>query len=349
MRKNVKKEQRDYNIFNIYNKKEIKMRIEINEKIKGIINDMPWNKTVKVAALKIYAALYLQSSRKNKFGYFGVPSEYLASINKRYSRIMKHFESAGLIKAYTRPVIDDADIFNVKHKKYYDVNRGVCMKYKFLVPTEGEQIDVDMLSNRTFRWYELIQRSLLDFGFENIKIKRDNFGRRVHHCAIMNYKEDFKGYWTIDAKCSQPHLLYLDMKKKGIEDPLYNDIFENDKDFYLEIQWRLGIKERQDAKELFMFWINGNGYVPDFKIHMIFPVASAYIKGHKIGDYKNMASHLQRIESKIWIDGIMNDIPIEWAIPIHDSIVVKEEDLDTAFNWIKAKYTNMKIKKERLK
>jgi len=73
------------------------------------------------------------------------------------------------------------------------------MKYKFLISTEGETIDVDMATNRYFRWYQIIQDSLLEFGFEDIKIKRDTFGRRVHHSAIQNYKEDFKDYFSINS------------------------------------------------------------------------------------------------------------------------------------------------------
>ena len=325
------------------------MIVEINDKIKSIINEMPFNKTVKNNAIKIYAALYLMSKRKNKFGYFPVPSDYLVSINKRYSRIIKHFEEVGMIKPYTRPVQDEKDVFNTIHKKYYDVNKGICMKYKFLISTDGEGVDVDMVTNKYFRWYEIIQDSLLEFGFEDIKIKRDTFGRRVHHSAIQNYKDDFKGYWTIDAASSQPRLLWLDMKEKGIIDPLYNEIFEKDQDFYLEIQHKLNIKNRQDAKDLFMFWINSSGYVPDFNIHILFPVASKYIKEYKNGDYKNMASHLQRIESKIWIDDILNNIPTNFAIPIHDSVIVKNEDVEVVFNYIKSKYPKLSIKKEMIK
>lgn len=325
------------------------MIVEVNDKIRNIINDIPYNKTVKNNALKIYAALYLLSKRKNKFGYFPVSSEYLESINKRYSRIIRYFIEVGLIKIYTRPIQDEKDIFKTIHKKHYDVNRGICMKYKFLISTDGEQIDVDLITNKYFRWYKIIQDSLLDFGFEDIKIKRDTFGRRVHHSAIRNYKENFKGYWTIDAQSSQPRLLYLDMKEKGIQDDLYNDIFENDKDFYLEIQHRLNIKTREEAKDLFMFWVNSRGYVPNFNIHTLFPVVSKYIKDYKKGDYKNMPSHLQRIESKIWIDDILNNIPTNWAIPIHDSVIVKDEDVDNVFNWIKSKYPQLKIKKELIK
>jgi hypothetical protein len=325
------------------------MIVEINDKIKKVINEMPFNKTVKNNAIKIYASLYIMSKRKNKFGYFPVPSDYLMSINKRYNRILKHFQDVGMIQPYTRAFQDDNDIFNTIHKKYYDVNKGICMKYKFLMPIEGTNINVDLITNKRFRWYELIQDSLLEFGYEDIKIKRDTFGRRVHHSAIMNYKQDFKGYWSIDAESSQPRLLYMDMKKKGIIDNEYNNIFENDKDFYLELQYKLNIPTRDEAKELFMFWINSSGYVPNFNIHILFPTVSKYIKNYKKGNYKNMASHLQRIESKLWIDGIMNNVPVEWALPIHDSLIVKEEDVEVVYKWIKTHYPELKLDKKLLK
>lgn len=325
------------------------MIVEINDEIKKIINDMPYNKTVKNKALKIYAALYLMSKRKNSRGYFPVPSEYLKAINLRYSKIMRHFEKVGMIEAYTRPIQDSKDIFKTIHKKYYDVGKGICIKYRFIISTEGHSIDVDMITNKHFRWYDIIQKSLLEFGFDDIKIRRDTFGRRVHHTAIQNYKEDFKGFWIIDAQSSQPRLLWLDMKAKGIIDPEYNDIFINDKDFYLEIQHKLNIKDRDEAKELFMFWINSRGYVPDFNIHKLYPIVSNYIKQYKSGDYKSMSSHLQRIESKIWIDDILNNVKVNWALPIHDSLIVKDEDVEHVWHWIRSKYPELKITKKLLK
>jgi hypothetical protein len=325
------------------------MIVEINDNIKKIINEMPYNKTVKNNALKIYSALFLLSNRANRQGYFSVPSEYLVSINKRYNKIINHFIKEGMIKPYMRKYQDNNDIFNTIEKKYYDKTKGICMKYKFLIGTEGDSIDVDMVSNKYFRWYDIIQSSLLEFGFDDIKISRDTFGRRVHHSGIMNYKEDFRGYWTIDSISSQPRLLYLDMKEKGIVDDNYNNIFENNKDFYLEVQHKLNIKDRKDAKELFMFWINSSGYVTDFNIHNLFPIVSKYIKSYKSGNYKNMSSHLQRIESKIWIDDILNNIPCEWALPVHDSVIIKEKDVNKVYEYCKLKYPELRFKKELIK
>jgi len=319
------------------------MTVEINDKIKQIINGMPYNKTVKKNAIKIYGALYTLSQRKNKHGYFSVSSEYLKSINVRYFKIIDWFEQEGLIKAYTRPYMDENDIFSIVEKKYYDKSKGICMKYKFLLPTEGHALSVDIATNKHLRWYSIIENSLIESGYE-VRIKRDTFGRRVHHPAIINYKEDFKGYWTIDATASQPHLLYLDMKKRGIFDSAYIDIFESGKDFYLELQYMLRLDSKQDAKDLFNHWVNGKGYVPNFNIHKIFPTASAYIKSYKRGDYKTMASHLQRIESKIWIDDILGGLPVEWALPVHDSLILKKEDVESAASYIRSKYPDMKIK-----
>lgn len=322
------------------------MIVEINDNIRNIINNIPYNKTVKNNALKIYAALYLMSKRKNKFGYFPVSSEYLKRINLRYYKIIDYFEEVGLIQSFKRPVQDNNDIFKTKYVRYYDVNKGICMKYKFLVSTSGDNIDVDMITNQKFRWYELIQNSLLEAGYEDIKISRDTFGRRVHHSGIRDYKKDFKGYYTIDSISSQPRLLYLDMKEKGLYDENYFNIFENNKDFYLETQYALKLKERQEAKDLFMYWVNSNGYVPDYNIHNLYPVVSKYIKDRKKGSYKDMASYLQRIESKIWIDDIMNTIPVEWALPIHDCVIVKEKDADDVLEFCKMKYPELRFKKE---
>lgn len=322
------------------------MIVEISNEIKKIINEMPYNKTVKNNAVKIYAALYLMSKRQNKWGYFSVPSEYLKSINVRYFKIIKHFEEKNMIQSYKRPVQDDNDIFNTKYVKYYNVNKGICMKYKFLVPTSGDIVDIDMVTNKEFRWYDLIQNSLLEAGYEDIKISRDTFGRRVHHSGIRDYKKDFKGFYTIDSISSQPRLLYLDMKEKGLYDEKFFDIFENDKDFYLETQYELNLQERQEAKDLFMYWVNSSGYVPNYNIHNLYPVVSKYIKDRKKGSYKDMASYLQRLESKIWIDDILNNLPVEWALPIHDSVIVKKEDADDVLDFCKMKYPELRFKKE---
>lgn len=325
------------------------MNIKVPKEVKKVINDMPYNKTVKTNAIKIYAALYLKSHLKNSNGYFPVPSEYLQSINKRYYNIMEYFIKSGIIDFYKKAYQDDDDIFNTIYRKSYNKEKGICAKYKFLVNIEtGDDVEVDMVTNRYNRWYEIIENSLVETGFD-VKITRDSFGRRVHHSAIREYKNDFKGYYTIDSVCSQPRLLFLHLQQKGIVDETYNNIFDNDLDFYGEVAHKLNLESRQDAKDLFMFWLNGNGYVPNYGIHIMFPVVSSFLKSIKKGNYKNSGSLLQRMESKIWIDDILNDIPCDFALPIHDSVIVKEKDVDNVLKYCQGKYPQLKFKKEKIK
>jgi hypothetical protein len=325
------------------------MKITIPQQFKKAINDMPYNKTVKLNALKIYGALYLKSHLKNSQGYFPVSSSYLQSINLRYYKIMDYFIEQGLIDFYKKAYVDDKDIFNTIWRKSYNKEKGICAKYKFLVNVEvGDEITIDMATNRQNRWYELIENSLIEVGLD-VNISRDSYGRRVHHSGIRNYKQDFKGYYTIDSVCSQPRLLYHHIKEKGVVDDEYNTIFDNDLDFYSEIAYKLKLEGREEAKELFMFWVNGNGYVPNFNIHILFPNVSKFLKKVKTDNYKNAGSLLQRIESKIWIDGILNDIPCDFALPIHDSVVVKEKDVDNVLLYCKSNYPLLKFKKQLIK
>jgi hypothetical protein len=325
------------------------MNIKVSKEVKKAINDMPYNKTVKTNAIKIYAALYLKSHLRNSNGFFPVPSEYLQSINKRYYIIMEYFIKSGIIDFYKKAYQDDDDIFNTIYRKSYNKEKGICAKYKFLVNIEvGDDVEVDMVTNRYNRWYEIIENSLVETGFD-VKITRDSFGRRVHHSAIREYKSDFKGYYTIDSVCSQPRLLFIHLQQKGIVDETYNNIFENDLDFYGEVAHKLNLESRQDAKDLFMFWLNGNGYVPNYKIHSLFPVVSSFLKNIKKGNYKNSGSLLQRMESKIWIDDILNEIPCDFALPIHDSVIVKEKDVDNILMYCQGKYPQLKFKKEKIK
>lgn len=330
------------------------MTITLPTEFKQAINEMPYNLSVKRNALKIYAALYTKYHLRNSFGFFPVSSAYLQSINKRYYKILSYFIDRKLIDFYKKAYVDENDLFNTTYRKAYNKELGITAKYKFLVNVEaGDEVNVDMVTNRTYRWYEIIENSLVATGFP-IKIKRDSYGRRVHHPAIINYKSDFKGYYTIDAICSQPRLLYNYLKEKNIIDREYNRIFENDLDFYTEVAHKLnfeGTKEnkRTEAKELFMHWVNGHGYVPNFEIHNLFKNVSLYLKGIKKGNYKNGGSLLQRIESKIWIDEILNNIPCDFALPIHDCLIVKEQDADMILNYCRHQFPHVRFKKDLIK
>jgi hypothetical protein len=320
------------------------MKIKINKKVIEAIDTLPFNKTVKNNAYKIYATLYVRSFRANKLGWFECPSTLLKSINLRYYKIMKHFETQGIIEIYSTIDPNSPDIFNPIKKKRKSTSLGICYSYRFLINVkEGETMFVEMTNERKYKWYDITKNTLEKLGYDT-KIKRDDFGRRVHHQAIYDYKEKLKGYYLIDAVASQPTLLYLELKRLEIIDTNYFDIFEKGLDFYEELKNIFNYKDREAAKKDFTFLLFSDNVVPTGFIKQ-FPQLLNYVKKVKSNNYKNLASHLQRIESKIWIDDILNNLPVDFALPVHDCLIVKPEDVDIVFDYIKNKYPELKIKK----
>lgn len=61
------------------------------------------------------------------------------------------------------------------------------------------------------------------------------------------------------------------MKVQNVFDIKYEAAFKED--IYSYLVQELKLQDREQAKDLFMFFLNSNGFVPDYKIHIIFPVA----------------------------------------------------------------------------
>ncbi len=325
------------------------MKIKITQQIKNIINSLG-NKTAVNSGLKIYAALYLRNNRKNEKGYFDCPSTYLRSINARYFKIINRFIDEGIIDYMKNLKIDPNDIFRTITTKQYSSHLGYCMKYKFLVDISfGEEIEIDFTSNRKKRWYEITANSLIELGYE-AKITRDSFGRRVHYPILNTYKEELKGkgLCVIDAITSQPRLLWLIMKRQGIIDTKYHYIFTHEIDFYKYLVQQLHLTNRGDAKDAFTNWANGKVGPAHFKIQKLFPIANSFVEGLKKIYYKDSASYLQREEAKIWIDDLLQFIPVKFAIPVHDSLIIKNEDYNEVIEYCKAKYPELRFSKKYL-
>ena len=325
------------------------MKIKINPRIKLILDSLG-NATRVKNGYKIYATLYARSHRKNKDGYFDVPSTFLKSINSRYKKIIDRLLDEGIITYKQTSKIDPKDIFQSIPSKTYSSHMGYCMKYKFLVNvSNGYAIYVNMKSGRKKRWYEITAKTLIELGYEP-KIIRDSFGRRVHYPLIGDYKDELKGkgLCAIDAVTSHPRLLWLAMNERGILDPGYNQIFINELDLYVHLASALKLKDREAGRDLFSHWINGDGFIPDFRINKLFPIATSFIRGLKRLYYKDSASFLQRREAKIWIDDLLENIPVEFALPIHDSIIIRGQDYDEVLAYCKAKYPELRFKRKDL-
>ena len=85
------------------------------------------------------------SNRQNKHGYFPVPSTYLEKINKRYRRTLNALQAASIIKPFTRIEQHPNLLFESIEKRYYNVSRGICIKYKFLIDTtKGIEEEIEL-------------------------------------------------------------------------------------------------------------------------------------------------------------------------------------------------------------
>ena len=316
-------------------------------------------KDAKLRILKIYNALvYKKGKNKN---YFDCPSSYLIKSSPRYNKVIKLFIDNGIIEYYSNKEVDviGNDLFQpitTRRKKYYNTENGHCVKYKFIIDiTKGYEYNLDMDYKSLYdneNWYHKTKYSLLQLGFpiEQIKISRDNFSRRLH-TNVTGFIEGYDSYrnllsggeyYAIDSKTSQPRLLWLKMKDMGLQDDNLNKIFDNDLDFYDFIIDRIpalqnGTREdrRLEAKELFASWVNGTGYLEEDRVEIrnIFPVANMLIKNYKTLSYKNICKYLQYTESSIFIDDLLNNVPVDFCLTIHDSLIVKKEDSQKVLEW----------------
>jgi hypothetical protein len=346
-------------------------------------------KDAKKRIKKVYNAFLYKKGNNN--GYFSVPSAYLKKVSGQYNKVIELLLDHKIIDFQSFNT-DDSDLFNPRKKPYYNTEKGLSKRYKFLIDIEDgyeSNLDIDFTSlYDDKKWYMKTRYSLLQLGFqpEDLNISRDNFSRRLHTNITGNmgdgisYKDFLSGgdYYTIDAKTFHPRLLWLLLKEREQDDKNLTYIFENNIDFYdyilekvpsiLRINNEMNksfmnmedyvydekhIKsvQRQIAKEAFMSWINGTGYVDEDirPLLLLFPVANSYINGYKSNNYKEMCRLLQYRESKIFIEDLLNNIPLDFCLTVHDSLVVRKEDKDLALNYCKNKYPDLIFVLEEIK
>lgn len=324
-------------------------------------------KDSKQRILRVYEALIYK--KEDKKDYFSVPSSYLTKINSRYYLAIDALLEHKIIKFYSKDkdYVWDNLFENRKYeKRYYNTSNGICMKYKFLIDINSGydyEFDYDFSSMyEDEKWYSRTRYSLLKLGFsiDEIRIKRDNFSRRLHTNITgsipgsESYRNLLSGgeYYSIDSKNSQPRLLWMELNRIGLYDTNYNYIFENKLDFYDYIIEKIPVlSSREEAKELFASWINGNGYVDIEKtsIRNIFPVVNTYLRNYKQDGYKSVCRNLQTKESNIFIDYLLNNVPVDFCLSVHDSLIVKKEDVQIVMSFCNESFPELIFVAEEIK
>lgn len=338
-------------------------------------------KDAKERIKKVYNALVYKKG--NNKGFFNCPSAYLLKASPRYNKVVSLLLEHKIIdfQSFNYDESDMFNVRRKKH--YNTENGTcIRYKFLIDVETGYEdETSIDFCSlYDNEKWYMKTRYSLLQLGFspDELNIKRDNFSRRLHTNITGNigdgysYKDLLSGgeYFTIDAKTFHPRLLWLLLKEREQNDENLSYIFDNNIDFYDYIlenapsilrvnnEMNESLKgtedyvyddnhnknvERQIAKEAFMSWVNGTGYIDEDirPITKLFPIANNYIRGYKSTNYKEMCRLLQYRETKIFIDGILNNIPLEFCLTVHDSIIVRKEDVDMAMLYCQNLYPEL--------
>jgi len=335
----------------------MKVKIKVPKEIETILPSIG-NKTKQKALLKVFNALKMKSKYKNKDNYFEASSKYLLKVNGRYHTIISFLQKHNIIENLKREYLPGdkygpTDLFSSSIKKdSYSTKLGICKKYRFLIDIDkGKEYEIEFKDPKIDKnWYKIVKNSIITLGYDHNKISRDRFGARVYHPLIADYKEELKGkgFCVIDGQTSQPRLLYLLMKEKGVIDNNYFDIFEKNKDFYLELLNHLDIIDREEAKHLFMMWALGNGYIKGYNFRKLFPVATKFLENLKSTNHKDASRYLAWKESRIWIDDLLEHLPVSFGIPIHDSIIVHQKDANKVLDYCIKKYPELRFKLDLL-
>ena len=335
--------------------------MKIGKELNYLIN-LEKRKDAKQRIIKVYEALLFKKG--NSSNWFDCPSSYLKKVSGQYNKVTKLLLEHKIID-FQSINYDHSDIFNQRRKKYYNTEKGICMRYKFLIDVEeGEEYEFEIPKNlyEDEKWFLKTRYSLLqlNFSIDDLLIKRDNFSRRLHTNITgsingsISYKDLLSGgeYYVIDSKTSQPRLLWMTMKEIGINDKNLNYIFENGLDFYDYIIERIeALKTRDEAKELFTSWINGTGYIDVDKVAIrdIFNVANVFIRNYKTKSYKDVCRLLQSKEANIFIDDLLNNSPVDFTLSVHDSLIVKKEDKEVMLQYCMDRQPNLIFNCEEIK
>ena len=332
-------------------------------------------KDAKQSLLILFNKIQKCSTRPDEEGYFDVPAMLLKKVRTNYKGYVNKMKKAGMLSVKTsnhlvrKPTKEDMCNQEFIKKESYSTTYNQCKKFKF---TFDDSLGYDEFTIEEKyslpNWWQLLHRSLIALGIEDIRISRDTFSRRVHHNLsarvedeqIDSYQKDnyknfikayFPGLYTIvDAIACQPTLLPLLFT---FVDVAYQEAIKSP-DFYLYIANQLeltGANRRDVAKSRFNVWAMSTHYLTS-PLNKLFPLINKLkiIEVTK-GGPKNMSKKMQRLEVKYFIDEGLNniekDLDIDFCVTIHDSMIVENAVAQKVKEYMEAK-TPFKFKLEEL-
>lgn len=339
----------------------MQVKILIPEELQKVLKSIK-RKDKRNSLLEIYNALTYKDVKYNKDDrneIFPVPSAYLVKIRKHYNKYINILLDNNIIgyqsfnKGFKTINLFEDKLYN---KKYYNTHTGECMRYCFNIDIENgieQTIEVPDSLYSDENWYQITIESLQEIKLP-IRIIRDSFSRRLHTTITSNtgvegfdsyktYLSAFGGYSSIDVKECQPTLLYL----------YFKDRVEIDDNYVIGKIYSQINSDRDKAKKEFVTWLNAEIHNMPRHINKLFPELFNYIVNYKSRNgYKSLGAKLQRIESNIVIDDLLDninrEIGVEFCLTVHDSLIVRNEDVDKVYEWVTNKYKELEFKKEEI-
>ena len=318
--------------------------------------------------------LLLRLNKKNNFNkeedriinnYFSVPSLLLKKINHRYKPLIEILLDNDIIDYFSMQ--EDNELFAISNHSQnktlsYSTKLNQSIQYIFKIDTNDIEIEEMTYNNN---WFNIINKSLKELDLDS-KIFRCNYGRRIHHkisldmnievegTFIRSYKDFFNlpqhkdKYKVIDIKHSQPTLLHNLMKEKGFSCEVFFNLIEKGLDIYEYIKDNItSINDREEAKRLFQRFISKDDKSIEIKgLNKLFKGVKVFSSVINKEGYKNLNKLLQRTESKLVIDNLLNNLDIDFCVTVHDSFIIKNNEVDRVYKYLNERTKGMFIKWE---
>lgn len=266
-------------------------------------------------------------------------------VNKKMVNKLRKFEQ------WVKETVKNSVTFNDKE----DESGGKCL----ITYVESSFAKVTLDEEKVSQTMESLKKNgaspeSLEAYHENLeRLRRGDFGAmrdktagRLHTC-VTNMKSEFRKCLKmdgeelveIDISYCQPTLLSHLIKGYRNEWSKYVELLQTH-DFYdwISSETRtLGYNREKCKKAIFsqmLFCDNKtsdrSAFFAKFKQH--FPKLSREMRGIKITNYKRLAVLLQRVESKLIIDGVLKKFSQEEipCLTVHDAVLVKKSDLERA-------------------
>lgn len=286
--------------------------------------------------LEVYHALVKKSKyKRGDLGFFSVPSNYLLAINSTYNKKIQFLIDRGFIE---------------RRESYSYVGSNRFTKhYRLLKHQNLTKVNIEVPDqNDRKRWFINTQKSLKLLGCNSTNIKRDGYSGRLHHPYVKTYKRTLLEYYAIDASACHIVLLNRLMNQESIIDPELNHALKNGLFYESLISDYKTWRTRDEVKDSVQPIINGKR--PTNGLFKKYPVFANWLAHLKYSN-KELSRTLQFEESKVFIDGILCDLGdrLDFILTIHDSIIVREQEIQKAMDFLNENYSDFKWKVEQVR